>query len=80
MNKEEIKKMRMDIGKYLHNYYLKYGEEKYNSLVEKMGEKMQINYGEAFNQDSLRIMEAEYVTFAHDLHKKIESKNKKTTT
>ena len=49
MNKEDIKKMRMDIGKYLHNYYVKYGEEKYNELVDKIGEKsMGILYFQLF--------------------------------
>lgn len=79
MNKEDIKKMRMDIGKYLHNYYVKYGEEKYNELVEKIGEKMKVSYGEPFNQDSLRIMEAEYVTFAYKLYNETKSNNTKTT-
>lgn len=79
MNKEDIKKMRMDIGKYLHNYYVKYGEEKYNELVEKIGEKMKVSYGEPFNQDNLRIMEAEYVTLAYKLYNETKSNNTKTT-
>lgn len=79
MNKEDIKKMRMDIGKYLHNYYVKYGEEKYNELVEKIGEKMKVSYGEPFNQDNLRIMEAEYVTFAYKLYNETKSNNTETT-
>ncbi len=79
MNKEDIKKMRMDIGKYLHNYYVKYGEEKYNELVDKIGEKMKVSYGEPFNQDNLRIMEAEYVTFAYKLYNETKSDNKETS-
>lgn len=80
MNKEDIRKMRMDIGKFLHNYYIKFGEKKYDELVIKMGEKMQGLYGDLFSQDSLRIMEAEYVTLAYKLHSENKSNNKKTST
>ena len=79
MNRDDIKKMRMDIGKFLHEYYIKFGEKKYEELVEKMGESMQLNFGESFDQDNLRIMEAEYVTFAHKIRHENKSKDTKTT-
>ena len=80
MNKDDIRKMRMDIGKFLHNYFIKYGEKKYDDLVNRMGEEMRVLYGELFSQDSLRIMEAEYVTLAYKLHNEDKSNTTKVTT
>ncbi len=59
-----IQNMRMDLGKYLHTYYVKFGEEKYDVFLDKLGATMSRDYGEPFNAENLRIMEAEYVTFA----------------
>jgi len=59
-----IQNMRMDLGKYLHTYYVKFGEEKYDVFLNKLGDSMSRDYGEPFNAENLRIMEAEYVTFA----------------
>lgn len=72
MKKNEIKEMRMDLGKYLHTYYVKFGEERYNLFLEKLGRSMKKSYGEPFSVDNLRIMEAEYVT----LSSKLDGKNK----
>ena len=52
----------------------------YDELIEKMGEKMKDTYGEMFNQDSLRIMEAEYVTLAYKFNNENKSNNSQTTT
>ncbi len=60
---EEIKNMRMSLGKYLHSYYVKFGEKKYDEFIEKIGPSMEREYGEPFSKENLRIMEAEYVTF-----------------
>lgn len=79
MNRNDIKKMRMDIGKFLHNYYIKFGEKKYDEFIEKMSDKMMNTYGEVFSQDNLRIMEAEYVTFAHKIKNENKSDNSKIT-
>lgn len=73
-----IKDMRMSLGRFLHSYYKKFGEDAYNRFVERMGEKMSCVYGDAFDQDSLRIMEAEYVMFNKRIDEN-ESKDKKTT-
>lgn len=78
MNDEDIKNMRMGLGKFLHNYYVKFGEEKYNRFVEKMGFKMMCEYGDAFTSDNLRIMEAEYVTLSAKIDEKPKYKGKKT--
>lgn len=59
----EIKNMRMNLGKFLHNYYTKFGEEKYEEFLEKLSSKMESEYGEPFSRDNLRIMEAEFITF-----------------
>lgn len=79
MTNEEIKKLRMNVGKFLHEYFIKYGEEKYEFLIEKIGKRMCIEYGEPFNQENLRIMEAEYVTLSSRINEKIKSTNKKDT-
>ncbi|HBA37150.1 MAG TPA: hypothetical protein DCY94_00365 [Firmicutes bacterium] len=73
MKKSDIEKLRMNLGKYLHTYYAKFGEEKYNKFLEKLGRSMMKSYGEPFSADNLRIMEAEYVT----LSSPIDGKNKK---
>lgn len=69
-NKKEIKNMRMQIGKFLHNYYVTFGEEKYDEFIKKLGPSMEQEYGEPFNGDNLRIMEAEFVTFNSSLNDK----------
>ena len=80
MSIEEIRIMRMNLGKFLHNYYIKFGEEKYNVFIEKMGNNMAKEYGESFSSDNLRIMEAEYVTLNARINEKTKSKDKKVTT
>lgn len=75
MKKKDVKDMRMDLGKYLHSYYVKFGEERYDKFVEKLGNSMKKEYGEPFSTDNLRIMEAEYVT----LNTKLNGKNKDST-
>ena len=63
MRSKDIKKFRMDVGKFLHDYYIKFGEEKYEQFLEKLSPSMTSEYGEIFSKDNLRIMEAEFVTF-----------------
>lgn len=77
MEKQEIEKIRMNIGKFLHNYYLKFGEKKYEKFIEKVGEAISKSYGESFTSDNLRIMEAEYVTLNLKIDEKIGTKSKK---
>lgn len=71
----EIRNMRIKIGAFLHDYYVKFGASKYDYLVEEMGRKMSQDYGEPFNSENLRIMEVEYVM----LNEKIKPNNKKIT-
>ena len=71
----EIKDMRTKIGAFLHDYYVKFGASKYDYLVEEMGKRMSLDYGEPFNSENLRIMEVEYVM----LNEKIKSNSKKVT-
>lgn len=66
--------MRMNLGKYLHSYYMKFGEKKYDTFIEKLGLSMEKEYGEPFSSENLRIMEAEYVTFNTKLN---DRKNQK---
>lgn len=70
MKSKDIKKLRMDLGGLLHDYYLKFGEKKYESFIKKLGSSMIKEYGEPFSTDNLRIMEAEYVTFNATLRDK----------
>lgn len=74
---KDIKKLRMDIGKFLHSYYINFGDDKYEKFLKKISPSMVKEYGEAFSLNNLRIMEVEYVT----LNKKIkdENSNKKDT-
>ena len=72
---KDIKKMRMDLGRFLHSYYVQFGDEKYEKFLKKISPNMVKSYGEAFSLNNLRIMEAEYVT----LSKKI-SKNENSNT
>lgn len=70
MRRDDIKDLRMEVGKFLHDYYVKFGEDKYNRFVKKLDVSMRKNYGEPFSGDNLRIMEAEYVTFSSKLNGK----------
>lgn len=76
MRKTDIKKMRTDIGKFLHEFYIKFGEDKYESFIKKLGSKMTKEYGEPFSYDNLRIMEAEFVTFNTKFENRDEDSDK----
>ena len=78
-DKRQIKKMRMDLGKFLHNYYIKFGEKNYEEFLNNFGSKMVTEYGEPFSVENLRIMEAEYVTFNAKINEKNKYKDKKTS-
>lgn len=69
---KDIRKLRMDMGRFLHSYYVKFGEEKYQDFLKKIAPSFVEEYGEPFSESNLRIMEAEYVTF----NSKIGEKNK----
>ncbi len=71
---KDIKKMRMNLGRFLHSYYVQFGDEKYEKFLKKISTSMVKDYGDAFSLNNLRIMEAEYVM----LSKKINV-NKKNT-
>lgn len=79
MTRNEIKKIRNEIGKYLHEYYLNNGEEAYEKLIKKISPELISEYGEPFNDQNLRIMEAEYLTFNKVIRGKNKSKNKETS-
>lgn len=79
MTRDEIKKIRNEVGKYLHEYYLKYGEKEYDKLIKNISPELISEYGEPFNASNLRIMEAEYLTFNTYLRGKNKSKSKKTS-
>lgn len=80
MNNADIREMRMTMGKFLHDYYIKFGEEKYEKFVSRMGENMASEYGESFTSDNLRIMEAEYVTLSARIDEKGKSVHPKIIT
>lgn len=73
----EIRNMRMNMGKFLHSYYMKFGEEKYEEFLRSLGPTLEKEFGEPFSKDNLRIMEAEFITFNALLNDK--KKNRKNT-
>lgn len=79
MKNKQIQNMRMDLGKFLHNYYVQFGEMKYEKFVEKIGNSMEREFGEPFSSENLRIMEAEYVTFNTRIDEKSKFKGTKIT-
>ena len=62
MKKDDIKKIRCEIGKYLHSYYIRYGEKRYYEFLKQLSPVLE-EYGDSFSENNLRIMEAEYLTF-----------------
>lgn len=79
MNLQEIRDLRLNLGKFLHDYYIKFGEDKYDNLVDKMGDSMTVKYGDAFTSENLRIMEAEYVTLNARINGKAKEQKVSTT-
>ena len=79
MRTKDIKKLRMNLGKFLHDYYVKFGEEKYEEFLKKIGPSISKEYGEPFSGENLRIMEAEYVTFNKKLSDKESCEEDKET-
>lgn len=67
MRTKDIRNMRMNLGKFLHEYYVKFGEESYQRFLEKLGPILEAEYGEPFSSENMRIMEAEFVTFSTKL-------------
>ena len=49
MKKNDVKDFRMNMGKFLHNYYLRFGEEKYEKFLEELGPTLEAEFGEAFS-------------------------------
>ena len=78
MRTKEIKKLRMNLGKFLHEYYVKFGEEKYEKFLEKLGPALESEYGESFSDENMRIMEAEFVTFNQKIKEKPEVEEEST--
>lgn len=79
MRTKDIRNLRLNLGKFLHDYYMKFGEDKYENLINRMGDNMMLKYGDAFTSENLRIMEAEYVTLNARLDGKNKEKNNITT-
>lgn len=79
MKTKEIKKLRYDLGKFLHSYYVKFGEEKYEKFLDRFGPVLESEYGEPFSSDNLRIMEAEFVTFNSKIHERKQKADKENT-
>lgn len=77
--KNEVKELRMEIGKFLHDYYVRFGDDKYEVFLEHLGPAMERQYGEPFSCDNLRIMEAEFVTFNSKIKEKHASKVREDT-
>lgn len=77
MKEKEIKKLRLKLGKILHEYYLKNGETKYEKFLKNISPKILKDYGEPFSEENLRIMEAEYVTFNTKIGDNNRTKNQK---
>ena len=71
--------MRMKIGKYLHNYFMVFGEKEYDKKLNDLAKEMKI-YGDSFSKSNLRIMEAEYLTFSSNVGANYKSKSKKIIT
>lgn len=76
-SKNEVKELRMEIGKFLHDYYVKFGNDKYEVFLDHLGPAMEKQYGEPFSSDNLRIMEAEFVTFSSMIKEKHASNVRK---
>lgn len=76
MRSNEIRKMRNSLGKFLHAYYIKFGEEKYEEFLESLGDVLEKEYGEPFSKDNMRIMEAEFVTLSKRIRDSRSSENK----
>lgn len=72
MRVNEIKKFRMNLGKFLHEYYIKFGEEKYEKFLKQLGPALESEFGEPFSGDNMRIMEAEFVTFSQKIKERSE--------
>ena len=70
LRKNEIKQLRMNLGKFLLDYYVKFGEEKYEKFLEKLGSTLEAEYGEPFSSENMRIMEAEFVTLSATIRDK----------
>lgn len=70
MKAKDIKEMRLNLGKFLHDYYLKFGEEKYDEFLKKLEPTLVAEYGEPFSSENMRIMEAEFVTLTAFLKEK----------
>ncbi len=79
MTRKEIKQIRNEVGKYLHEYYIKNGEDSYNKLIKNLSSELTSEYGEVFDDKSLRIMEAEYITFNTIIRGNNKSTSKETT-
>ena len=66
---KDIKDMRMNFGRFLHSYYVNFGDQKYEEFLRKISPKMVKDYGESFSVNNLRIMEAEFVMFNKKIKK-----------
>ena len=67
--------VRICLGKFLHDYHCRFGEEKYYNFVSRMGEKLESEYGSDYNKDELCVMEKEYNTFFGASYAKSKFKN-----
>lgn len=79
MKKKQVRELRTELGKTLHEFYINNGEEEYEKFLDEIGNKIAKEYGEPFSSDNLRIMEAEYVTFNATFNEKDKSSNTKTS-
>lgn len=48
------------LGEILHEYHERFGEEKYNTFVERLGDNLKEVYGENYSKDRLILMETYY--------------------
>ena len=78
MTKSEIREMRMQLGKSLHEFFLKYGEKEYEKYINNLAKETSC-YGDIFSDANLRIMEAEYLTLSAELGVKNKPKDQKTS-
>lgn len=69
MRSKDIRNLRTNLGRFLHDYYVKFGDEKYEEFLEELEDVLEKEYGEPFSKDNMRIMEAEFVTLSKRIKK-----------
>ena len=48
------------LGEILHEYHIRFGEEKYNTFINRLGNNLENIYGKNYSMEKLSLMEKEY--------------------